>query len=178
MGHIYQSHSDIRKLGCCYTWVCYLIKKIIMIHPLAAFCTWVNAEQFGGATLSQGFAHKDPLWVWQIIWVIDHSRGWGVCVTTSMHVRVWQVVHSAGSSYWCATWPLTCRASVLWASLISNRGLLTVGWVTEGLVQKGPCEVSLAASTTASLVNGNYVTQELYGSQQPASKDIPRVTSI
>jgi len=63
MGHIYQSHSDITKLGFCYTWVCYLIKKIIMVHPLAAFCTWVNAERFYGTTLGQAFAHKDPLWV-------------------------------------------------------------------------------------------------------------------
>lgn len=79
MGHIYQSHSDITKLGCCYTWVCYLIKKIIMAHPLAAFCTWVNAEWFYGTTLGQAFAHKDPLWVWQRM-VHDRSH-WllGVC---------------------------------------------------------------------------------------------------
>lgn len=88
MGHIYQSHSDIRKLGCCYTWVCYLIKKIIMIHPLAAFCTWVNAEQFCGTTLGQVFAHKDPLWVWQII-VGDRSHQWlGVCAYMYAHAGV------------------------------------------------------------------------------------------
>lgn len=34
-----------------------------MVHPLAAFCTWVNAEQFYGTTLGQAFDHKDPLWV-------------------------------------------------------------------------------------------------------------------
>lgn len=67
MGHIYQSHSDIRKLGCCYTWACSLIKKIIMIHLLAAFCTWVNSRPLCRTTPSQGFAYKDSLWVCQKI---------------------------------------------------------------------------------------------------------------
>lgn len=46
-----------------------------MIHPLAAFCTWVNAEQFCRTTLGQRFAHKDPLWVWQKA-VGDGSHQW------------------------------------------------------------------------------------------------------
>lgn len=65
MGHIYQSHSDIRKPGGFHTWVWYLIKKIIMIHPLAAFRTWARAEKLCRIPLGQGFAQKDPVRVWR-----------------------------------------------------------------------------------------------------------------
>ena len=59
-----------------------------MIHPLAAFCTWVNAERFYGTTLGQGFAQKDPLWVWQKM-MGDRSHRWlGVCVRAQARVGV------------------------------------------------------------------------------------------
>lgn len=59
-----------------------------MIHPLAAFCTWVDAERFYGTTLGQGFAHKDPLGVWQKMGG-DRSYWWlGVCARAQARVGV------------------------------------------------------------------------------------------
>ena len=115
MGHIYQSHSDIRKLGCCYTWVCYLIKKIIMIHPLAAFCTWVNAEQFCGTVLGQGFAHKDPLWVWQKM--VSDPSPWRLGLCTCTHARV--------GVKWCIQLqvPLDVLPRLPWAGQVSSEHL-------------------------------------------------------